>query len=221
MGQRAEELRQEITATRSDLGDTLDAIGDRVSPGRMVERRKAGLRARVTRLREQVMGSTDAFSSRFVDGRSGTTSSGVAGTVGDMASSTGEALREAPEVMRRSAQGNPLLAGAIAFGAGLLVASVLPKSDTEQEAAGQVAEGIQPVKDALTQAGQHVASVARDSASEIAEQAKSQASDASRQVKESAVQAAGQVKADAQGAAETVTDEASAPARSITPGTDG
>ena len=33
MGQSAEELRQEIAGTRADLGDTLDAIGDRVSPG--------------------------------------------------------------------------------------------------------------------------------------------------------------------------------------------
>ena len=40
MGQSADELRHDIEATRGQLGETLDAIGDRVSPGRMIERRK-------------------------------------------------------------------------------------------------------------------------------------------------------------------------------------
>ena len=40
MGQRAEELRQEIEGTRAELSGTLDAIGDRVSPGRTVDRRR-------------------------------------------------------------------------------------------------------------------------------------------------------------------------------------
>ena len=40
MGETTEELRQQIEQTRNGLGDTLDAIGDRVSPGRMVERSK-------------------------------------------------------------------------------------------------------------------------------------------------------------------------------------
>ena len=40
MGQTAEELKQDIADTRDNLSDTLDAIGDRVSPGRVIERRK-------------------------------------------------------------------------------------------------------------------------------------------------------------------------------------
>ena len=40
MGANTASLRQEIEGTRSDLGETLDAIGDRVSPGRVIERRK-------------------------------------------------------------------------------------------------------------------------------------------------------------------------------------
>ena len=39
MGQRAEELRVEIAETRNGLSDTMDAIGDRLSPGRIAERR--------------------------------------------------------------------------------------------------------------------------------------------------------------------------------------
>ena len=40
MGQDAEELRREIEASRAEMSNTLDAIGDRVSPGRVIERRK-------------------------------------------------------------------------------------------------------------------------------------------------------------------------------------
>ena len=39
MAERTEELRQEIEQTRDHLGGTLDAIGDRVIPGRVVERK--------------------------------------------------------------------------------------------------------------------------------------------------------------------------------------
>ena len=44
MGQSPEELKQDVESTRADLSDTLDAIGDRVSPGRMIERRKNRMR---------------------------------------------------------------------------------------------------------------------------------------------------------------------------------
>ena len=40
MGQTAEQLKEQIAGTRDDLSETLDAIGDRVSPGRVIERRK-------------------------------------------------------------------------------------------------------------------------------------------------------------------------------------
>ena len=40
MGQSAEELRRDIEQTRNGLGNTMEAIGDRVSPSRMMERRK-------------------------------------------------------------------------------------------------------------------------------------------------------------------------------------
>ncbi len=57
MGQTAEELRQDIADTRDNLSDTLDAIGDRVSPGRVIERRKNRMTAGVHSALERVMGS--------------------------------------------------------------------------------------------------------------------------------------------------------------------
>ena len=40
MGQSPEALRDEIAGTRQDMTDTLEAIGDHVSPARILERRK-------------------------------------------------------------------------------------------------------------------------------------------------------------------------------------
>ena len=40
MGQSTEELKRDIEQTRADMSGTLDAIEDRVSPSRMIQRRK-------------------------------------------------------------------------------------------------------------------------------------------------------------------------------------
>ena len=40
MGQSTEELKRDIEHTRADMSGTLDAIEDRVSPSRMIQRRK-------------------------------------------------------------------------------------------------------------------------------------------------------------------------------------
>jgi hypothetical protein len=56
MGKSTQELRGDIEHTREDLGETLDAIGERVSPGRIVQRRKARVRHAFSSARESVMG---------------------------------------------------------------------------------------------------------------------------------------------------------------------
>jgi hypothetical protein len=48
MGKSPDELRREIEEVRGDLGNKLDAIGDRVSPGRIYERKTAGVRGGLT-----------------------------------------------------------------------------------------------------------------------------------------------------------------------------
>ena len=54
MGQDADELRRDIERTRVDLGGTLDAIGDRVSPSRMVERRTNRMRETVRSIHRRI-----------------------------------------------------------------------------------------------------------------------------------------------------------------------
>ncbi|MEU8663368.1 DUF3618 domain-containing protein [Actinoplanes philippinensis] len=50
------------------------------------------------------------------------------------------AVRDAPQAAVEQARGNPLAAGIIAFGAGLLAATLIPVSDTERRAGQQLKE---------------------------------------------------------------------------------
>jgi len=167
MGQTTGELKAELERHRVEVGADLEAIGDRVSPGRMVERRRAQLSERVSGFKDRVMGSaTEARSTVHEDARA------VAGAVAD-----------APSAARRQVQGNPIAAGVIAFAAGVLVASALPESEPEQ----QLAEQMQP---GLAQAAQE----SRTVAGEMAEHLEPAAKEATKEVAHHAQEAAEQVK---------------------------
>ena len=109
-----------------------------------------------------------------------------------------KSARQAPDAILEQTQGNPIAAGLIAFGGGLLVASLLPPSETEQRVAGAVVEKAQPVRDELQRAGQEVADDLRSTAQEGAEQVKQRASEAAGTVQEDVRSSAGSVKEEAQ-----------------------
>ena len=66
-------------------------------------------------------------------------------------SSATEAAQSAPEAVRKQAQGNPLAAGLIAFGAGLVVAALIPASEKEQQLAVAVKDKAQPLQQEVTE----------------------------------------------------------------------
>ena len=57
MAQDRQELRQDIERIRDELDETLDALGEQVSPRRIAQRRKDAMRTRVARVRTTVMAS--------------------------------------------------------------------------------------------------------------------------------------------------------------------
>ena len=89
MGATAEELRADLGRQRQELSRDLEAIGDRVSPGRMMERRRASVRRRITVARETVMGTSDHAKERASD---------VTHRMGETISHAPEAGRHAVEV---------------------------------------------------------------------------------------------------------------------------
>jgi hypothetical protein len=214
-----EQIRRDIERTQAALSQDVDALAEKVTPGKIVERRVDRARDAATRLKEKVMGSDPygnqhaaggyvgdvrSAASTATDRVSGTASSAAssvqgaassaAGTVQDAASSAAGAVQEAPAAIRRQTRGNPLAAGIIAFGAGWLVSSLLPASRREQELADQAKQVAQ----------EKVQPVAQQVAAEVKEN-----------LREPAQQAAESVRSTAQDAKDTVTDEGRSAAQDV------
>jgi gas vesicle protein len=192
MGKSASEVRSDIDDTRQEMSETIDAIADRTSPGRIIQRRRQRMSDRWRSVRERVMGRADDPCGSVDD-----SGPGMAESARDTAGTVVEGARQAPEKLLEQAQGNPIAAGLIAFGGGLLVASLIPPSEVEQRVAGQVAEKAEPLRDELQRAGQ-----------EVADDLKSTAQESAEQVKQRAYEAAGTVQEDVRSSAGSVKDEA-------------
>ena len=191
MGKTAEDLKYELEQQRESLGRDLVAIGDRVSPGRMVERRKASVRQSFGRAREAVMGAKDSAVSA-----TGDTVSSAGSSVGSAVSTVGDAVTGAPEAISAQTQGNPLAAGMIAFGVGALAGTLVPTTRREEQAVAQMQPALESAAQELGEGAQVVAEAAKDHATEAAQHLKEQAQDAAESVKAEAQSAAGQAADD-------------------------
>ena len=126
-----DQIRSEIEQTQRELSADVDALTDKISPQRIVERRVRGTRTAMTNVKDRIMGSTsDAYqtagsAASGVRESAGTRVSAARDTVAGTASSAVDTVRSAPDTARRSTQGNPLAAGLIAFGAGWLLSALL------------------------------------------------------------------------------------------------
>jgi ElaB/YqjD/DUF883 family membrane-anchored ribosome-binding protein len=181
MGETTDDVKREIEDTRNDLGQTIDAIGDRVIPGRVIERRRNQVSQGVRSAVDRVMGKAQ-------DARQ---------AVGDAGSSVGDA----PSAVLAQTQGAPLVAGALAFAAGFLVAAAFPPSQAEQDVVSdKLADKVGPLKEQLTQTGQEVAEHLKEPAADAVQSVKTAAQDAAQQVTGTAKDAANQTKGDVRGA---------------------
>ena len=94
-------------------------------------------------------------------------------------------------------QGAPLAAGLVAFGAGIIVAALIPASEKEAVAAGHVV-------DAAKEHGQPVVDQAKSMAQDVVQDVKETATDAAQEVKDTATDSAAKVKAEGQSGADEV-----------------
>ena len=212
-----DQIRSEIDQTQRELSADVDALTEKLSPQRIVERRVQRTRTAMTNIKDKMMGSTtDAYQTagsaasgvgENVSGRA----SAARDTVADTASSAADAVRSAPETVRRRAVGNPLAAGLIAFGAGWLLSSLLPASEPEQRVASQVkdfaVEQGRPVAEQLGEAGQQAAEQLKESAQQRVDTVKQTATDAASTVAGEAQSAASDVTGQAQQAGRQVCDQ--------------
>jgi len=183
-----EQIRREIERTRSELSDNVNALGDKVNPGSIAKRQVSRVRGAATSVKDAVLGSA----------------SDAADTGQQVATTMGDAVSDAPSAVARKAQGSPIAAGLIAFGAGLLVSSLLPASKVEQQAAEKVKDTAQPMVNDLTDTAKEVAGNLKEPAQQAIEEVKSTATDAAATVKDEATSAVDDVKTQAQDSKNTV-----------------
>ena len=81
-----------------------------------------------------------------------------------------DAVANAPEQVQRATAGSPLIAGAVAFGLGALVAALLPETEPEQRAVAAVQPQLAAATDAVKDAGQQALETAKSSAQDAAQE---------------------------------------------------
>lgn len=221
-----DEIRRQIELTQASISGDVDALTEKVTPSKIVERRVDRARDSATRLKDKVMGThtsthggVQSAATNVADRVSGTASSASASvqdaaasasaSVQDAASTAAGAVQETPAAIRRQTRGNPLAAGVIAFGAGWLISSLLPASRREQELADQAKqvaqEKVQPV---VQQVAGEVGDNLREPAQQAVASVKTTAQDAGQTVADEGRVAAQGVQGRAQDAAGTVRGNA-------------
>ncbi len=195
MGATEDGLRRDAEMQRARMGDTLDAIGDRLSPERIVERRKAAFGQRMRSVKESVMGSPGYREP--INERLRAQASGAMQSASDTLHNATDQVQRAPEALAEQARGNPFAAGLIAFGAGLLLATAFPSSRTEQRLMGEAKPQLQQAAGQLKEAGRDVAEDAKTHAQDAVAEVKAAGGEAGANVRDQAQQSAQHVKSDA------------------------
>jgi hypothetical protein len=131
----------------------------------------------------------------------------VAGTVQEKASAVGDAVSGAPAAAEQKTRGNPLAAGLIAFGAGMVVSSLIPSSQKEQEAVSNLQGNLEPLKEKATEVAKDFGEQLREPAQEAAESVKSTAAEGVQTVKDEGMAAKDQVQSQAEESKSTVQDQ--------------
>jgi len=174
-------MTRDIEQTRENLSRDVDELTDKVSPSRIAHRRKVAATSKLRTIREQIMGSVSEGGDKL---------SSATHDVGDAATGAVEAVED-------KARGNPLGAGLVAFGAGVVLSSLIPASRAE------------------TQAAQRAMDVAKEQGGPLMDEAKAATQSMVGELKDSAARAAEEVKATAQDSAGTVQNEAMSSAENV------
>jgi hypothetical protein len=205
MSETPEEIRARIDRTRENVSEDVDALAEKVSPSSMVNRQTERVKGALGDVKDRIFGSDDSDPGAV--GRVGDKVGDKVGQVGDRVGQVGDDVRQTADRAVQKAKGNPLAVGLIAFGVGALVASMIPSSDQEKQAAAKVKEAAEPVvegaKDVAKEMGEHLKQPAQDAAQSVKETAQS----AGEHVKGEAQGAASDVQADAQQAKQRVQDQ--------------
>ncbi|GAB3617039.1 hypothetical protein GCM10027416_15960 [Okibacterium endophyticum] len=182
MTNNPDEIRENIEATRRELGGDVDALADKVNPSKAVHRQTEKAKNALGSVKDRVMGVAE-------DAKDHVTSA---------AHDTSDAVGDIPHRAVEKARGNPLAVGLIAFGVGWLAASLIPSSDAEKKAAAAVKDAAQPL-----------VHEAQEAAKGVAQNLKEPAQNAAQAVGDTAAEGFEHVRSEASSGADELRDEAS------------
>lgn len=195
MSDNPDAIRADIEETRRRLGSNVDAVADKVTPSHIVQRQTDKVKDAVFGVKDKVMGAADQMTDKVQSG-TGSASKGMTGA--------DSAVGDAQQKLAGKAQGNPMAAGLIAFGAGLLAASLIPASEKERVAADNIKTAAEPLTNQVTEAAREVAQGLKEPAQEAMENVRATAADAAQNVKQEGQSAAEDVKGRAADAKDNV-----------------
>jgi Protein of unknown function (DUF3618) len=226
-----DEIRADIERTRAALSNDVDELAETVKPKNVAQRQVDKVKEAASNVRDRVMGSDDdeydgsalgtvtdrtysakdAVADKAYAAREAVSDKAYAArdTVSEKASEAREAVGRAPTTVKRKAQGNPLAAGVIAFGLGMLVSSLIPSSEKERQAVSQLQDNLEPVKDKASEVAREVAENLKEPAQEAAQSVKTAATEGAENVRQEGAAAAAEVKDQAQASKETVQQQRS------------
>ena len=220
-----DEIRADIERTRAALSSDVDDLAESVKPKNVADRQVGKVKDAASNLKDRVMGSDDdesystrdAVADRAYAAKDAVTERAYAAkdaiadtayqakeTVSGKTSEAGEAVRQAPAAVKRKTQGNPLAAGVIAFGLGMLVSSLIPSTEKERNAVSELQENLGPVKEKASEVARDFGDNLKQPAQDAAQSVKQTAQEGAQSVKEEGQSAAQDVKAQAQDSKETV-----------------
>jgi ElaB/YqjD/DUF883 family membrane-anchored ribosome-binding protein len=221
-----DEIRADIERTRAALSDNVDDLAESVKPKNVAGRQVGKVKEAASNLKDRVMGSDDddygsstvsdrAYAAKDAVGDRAYAAKDAVGdrayaakdTVSESASEAREAVREAPTAVKRKTQGNPLAAGVIAFGVGMLVSSLIPSSEKERRAVSQLQDNLEPLKEKASEVARDVGESLKPAAQEAAESVRATAQEGVESVKQEGQAAAQDVKYQAQDSKETVQQQ--------------
>ncbi len=205
MSETPEEIRARIDRTRENVSEDVDALAEKVSPSSMVNRQTERVKGKLGDVKDRIFGSDDNDPGAV--GRVGENIGDKVGHVGDRVGQVGDDVRHTADRAVQKAKGNPLAVGLIAFGVGALIASLIPASSVEKDAASKVKDAAQPLMEEAKGMAQEVGENLKEPAQQAAQSVKDEAQSAGQHVKEEAQSAAQDVKSDAQDAKQRVQDE--------------
>jgi ElaB/YqjD/DUF883 family membrane-anchored ribosome-binding protein len=197
MSNDPDQIRAEIAQTRGDLSTNINTLADEMKPSTMMHRQTDKVRSKAGRLKDRVMGTASDKAST------------VQSSTQSAVSSAEQAVEQAPQMVREQTQGNPLAAGLVAFGLGMVVSSLMPPTEKEREAAAKVKEKAEPLTHEATETAKDLADHLKEPARQAAQSVKETAAEGAEQVRQEGKSAAVDVRDDAQEASRTVKAQSS------------